>query len=261
MVKVPKIVTNAAYTHYETELEKEVLSGPIPKHLAIIMDGNRRYAKEVMKDNNTQLGHKLGKDKVEDVIKWCNKLGVKILTIYAFSTENFSRDESEVKYILDLIRDKLYEIGENKETHKNKVCVKVIGERDMISKDLLDAVEYVEEATKDYSDYYLNIAVAYGGRQEIVSVMRSLAQKVKDGELDVNDITEEMISNNMYTFRNPDPDLVLRTSGELRISNFLIWQLAYSELYFTDVYWPDFRYIDLLRAIRSYQHRNRRYGT
>ena len=127
--------------------------------------------------------------------------------------------------------------------------------------ELKEAVEYAESKTKDYSDYHFNVAVAYGGRQEIINAVKRVAQMVKDGEMEVEDITEDSISGNMYTSEDPDPDLVLRTSGEFRLSNFLIWQLAYSELYFTDIYWPGFRYIDFLRAIRSYQQRNRRYGT
>ena len=137
----------------------------------------------------------------------------------------------------------------------------MIGDKSIIPDDLREAVEYAENKTKDYGEYHFNVAVAYGGRQEIINAVKRVAQQVKDGEIDVDDITEESISVNMYTSDDPDPDLVLRTSGEFRLSNFLIWQMAYSELYFTDIYWPGFRYIDFLRAIRSYQQRNRRYGT
>ena len=232
-----------------------------PQHLAIIMDGNRRYAREVLKAENTNEGHQKGKDKLEEVLNWCIKAGVKILTVYAFSTENFSRGEDEVDFLLKLIKDMMYSLGDDDRIHKNRVRVKMIGDRSIIPDDLREAVEYAEEKTKDYDGYHFNVAVAYGGRQEIINAVKSVAQAVKDGKMDVDDITEESLSVNMYTSSDPDPDLVLRTSGELRLSNFLIWQMAYSELYFTDIYWPSFRYIDFLRAIRSYQQRNRRYGT
>lgn len=260
-MSLPKIVTNTAYSTYEIKLEKEVLGGPVPKHIAIIMDGNRRYAREVLKAEDTNKGHIMGKDKLEEVLNWCIKVNVKTLTVYAFSTENFSREETEVNFLLDLIRDMLMTLGNDERIHKNQVRVKMIGDRSLIPDDLSEAVDYAEGRTKDYDRHHLNIAVAYGGRQEILNAVKEVATKVKNGEMDIDDITEESISTHMYTSDESDPDLVLRTSGELRLSNFLIWQMAYSELYFTDIYWPGFRYIDFLRAIRSYQQRNRRFGS
>ena len=253
-------LANTAYSTYETKLEKEVLALPVPKHVAIIMDGNRRYAREVLKAENTNKGHEMGKDKLKEVLEWCIKTDVKVLTVYAFSTENFSREEEEVDFLLNLIKEMMFSLGDDERIHKNKVRVKMIGDRSIIPDELREAVEYAESKTKDYTDYHFNVAVAYGGRQEIINAVKRVAQSVKDGEIDVEDITEESISVNMYTSDDPDPDLVLRTSGEFRLSNFLIWQMAYSELYFTDIYWPGFRYIDFLRAIRSFQQRNRRYG-
>ena len=254
-------LANTAYSTYENKLEKEVLSSPVPRHVAIIMDGNRRYAKEVLKAENTNKGHEMGKDKLEEVLNWCIKADIKVLTVYAFSTENFSRGEEEVDFLLKLIKEMMFSLGDDERVHKYKVRVKMIGDKSMIPDDLREAVEYAEGRTKDYENYHFNVAVAYGGRQEIINAVKRVAQSVKDGEMDVEDITEESISVNMYTSDDPDPDLVLRTSGEFRLSNFLIWQMAYSELYFTDIYWPGFRYIDFLRAIRSFQQRNRRYGT
>ena len=254
-------IANTAYSTYESKLEKEVLSTPVPRHIAIIMDGNRRYAREVLKAENTNKGHEMGKDKLEEVLNWCIKADIKVLTVYAFSTENFSREEEEVGFLLKLIKDMMFSLGDDQRIHSNKVRVKMIGDRSIIPDDLKEAVEYAEGKTKDYDAYHFNVAVAYGGRQEIINAVKRVAQQVKDGEIDVEDITEDSISVNMYTSDDPDPDLVLRTSGEFRLSNFLIWQMAYSELYFTDIYWPGFRYIDFLRAIRSYQQRNRRYGT
>ena len=255
------IVTNTAYSTYQNKLEKEVLSSPVPNHVAIIMDGNRRYAREVLKASDTNQGHQKGKDKLEEVLNWCIKADIKVLTVYAFSTENFSREEEEVDFLLKLIKDMMYSLGDDDRIHRNKVRVKMIGDRSIIPDDLKEAVEYAEKKTEDYDSYHFNVAVAYGGRQEIINAVKNVAQAVKDGRMDVDDITEESLSCNMYTSDDPDPDLVLRTSGELRLSNFLIWQMAYSELYFTDIYWPGFRYIDFLRAIRSFQQRNRRYGT
>ena len=254
-------LTNTAYSKYESKLEKEVFSEPLPRHVAIIMDGNRRYAREVLKAENTNEGHEMGKKKLEEVLNWCIKAGVGVLTVYAFSTENFSRKESEVDFLLNLITEMMRTLGEDERIHKNQVRVRMIGDKSMLPEELAKAVEFAEEKTKDYDRYHFNVAVAYGGRQEIINAVKKVAQKVKDGEMEVDDITEESLSVNMYTSGDPDPDLVLRTSGEFRLSNFLIWQMAYSELYFTDIYWPGFRYIDFLRAIRSYQQRNRRFGT
>lgn len=255
------IVKNTAYRKYESKLEKEVLAGLIPKHIAIIMDGNRRYAREVLREKDINRGHILGKNKLEEVLGWCIKAQVKVLTVYAFSTENFSREETEIDFLLKLIKNMLLNLGSDERIHKNMVRVKMIGDRSLIPDDLNEAVEYAESKTKTYDRYHFNVAVAYGGRQEILSAVQKLAADVRDGKINVEDINEEKLSINMYTSDESDPDLVLRTSGELRLSNFLIWQMAYSELYFTDIYWPGFRYIDFLRAIRAYQQRNRRFGT
>ena len=161
---------------------------------------------------------------------------------------------------MDLIEKTLKEMADDPEVEEKKIRIQVIGERELVPDTMQDTIRYAEEKTKDHSEYTFNMAIAYGGRQEIISALKDIATKVKNGELEVDDISEELVSEYLYTTGMPDPDLVLRTSGELRISNFLLWQLAYSELYFTDVYWPSFRYIDLLRAIRSYQNRARRYG-
>ena len=257
-MKIPSIITNKSYGIYEGQLEDEVMQGPMPNHIAIIMDGNRRYAKELGLE--TKEGHIAGKDKIRDVLNWCLKLGVRNLTVYAFSTENFNREESEVNFLMELIETAMREMADDPEVEKNHVRIQTLGDRDLLPEPLIDAIRYAEEKTKDYSDYTFSMAIAYGGRQEIVSAFRDIAQKVKDGEIEIDDIDENMVSQYLYTTGMPDPDLVLRTSGELRISNFLLWQMAYSELYFTDVYWPSFRYIDLLRAIRSYQQRARRFG-
>lgn len=257
-MKIPSIVTNKTYEYYEEKLEEEVSDGPMPRHIAIIMDGNRRYAKELGLE--TREGHLAGKEKIRDVLNWCLKLGIRNLTVYAFSTENFNRDESEVNFLMELIETTLKEMADDPEVEEKKIRIQVIGEKELVPESMQETIRYAEEKTKDNDQYTFSMAIAYGGRQEIISALKDIAAKVKNGELEVDDINEEMVSEYLYTTGMPDPDLVLRTSGELRISNFLLWQLAYSELYFTDVYWPSFRYIDLLRAIRSYQKRARRFG-
>ncbi len=257
-MSISNILTNRAYSAYEARLRKEVLANPLPNHIAIIMDGNRRYAEE--RGETREEGHRLGSEKLEEVLDWCVEDGVKFLTVYAFSTENFNREKDEVDYLMDLLRQSLIKFAESPRVHDKKVRLKVLGDVTMLPEHVRDAVDYADEKTKDYSDYHFNMAIAYGGRQEIIAAVKTVAQKVADGEMDVEDIDENVLSEHMYTSDTPDPDLVLRTSGEIRISNFLLWQLAYSELYFTDVYWPGFRYIDFLRAIRTYQQRGRRYG-
>jgi tritrans,polycis-undecaprenyl-diphosphate synthase [geranylgeranyl-diphosphate specific] len=250
---------NAVYRFYGKRLEKGVTDKLIPKHIAIIMDGNRRFARE--QGLEPQEGHLAGKEKIKDVLDWCMKLGVTNLTVYAFSTENFNRNPDEVSFLMKLIGESLRELADDQRVHDNRVRLRAIGERDMIPEDMLEAIEYAERKTAGYGDYNFNMAIAYGGRQEIVNAVKDISSRVRSGDLNVDDIDEDTISECLYTFELPDPDLVLRTSGEFRVSNFLLWQLAYSELYFTDVYWPSFRYIDFLRAVRSYQQRARRFGT
>jgi len=256
---MPNLVKDAAYATYESSLRKEVMNGDIPNHIAIIMDGNRRYAEEVLGEPTIK-GHTMGRDKLKEVLEWCTGLGISHLTLFAFSTENFKRDPEEVGYIMELMEKSFYEYADSEEVHKRRAGIRVIGDRSLYSPELLKAVEYAEEKTKDYNDVTVYMAVGYGGRQDITSAVRCIVKKVQNGEISVDDIDEEMISSAISTSDIPDPDLVLRTSGEVRISNFLLWQMAYSELYFTDVYWPGFRYIDFLRAIRTYQQRKRRYG-
>ncbi|MCL2785612.1 MAG: polyprenyl diphosphate synthase [Methanomassiliicoccaceae archaeon] len=253
------VLKRKAYNRYEVKLEREVKQGHIPNHVAVIMDGNRRYAKETLKADAKE-GHLKGKEKLEEMLDWCMELGVKVLTVYAFSTENFSRMEDEVEFLMDLLEKTLISFADDERIHENKIKLTVIGDIDMIPDEVARAVRYAEERTSEYTGFYLNMAIAYSGRQEIKDAIKSIARKVRDGELDVEEISESLISGHMYAPSLPDPDLVLRTSGELRVSNFLLWQMAYSELYFTDIYWPGFRKMDFMRAIREYQLRSRRFG-
>ncbi len=259
MAAVPNIVSKQVYSTYEKKLDREVREGPMPKHIGIIMDGNRRYAREFLGDD-INAGHKAGEKKIHELLDWCLDLNIKYVTVYAFSSENFERDEGEVNFLMEMAEESLREIVEDPRIMSNRVRVRVLGDREKLPGYVCDAIDYVDEKTGDNDNFIFSICLAYGGRQEIVNAVREIAGKVRSGEVDPEDISEGMLSEHLYTSDMPDPDLILRTSGEVRISNFLLWQLAYSELYFTDVYWPGFRHIDLLRAIRTYQQRVRRYG-
>jgi len=249
------------YKAYEKWLWHQVKGGLKPEHIAIILDGNRRWASERLL--NPLIGHHYGADKIQDLLKWCLDLEVKSITLYAFSTENFQRPEEEVNEIMKIAEEKLHEILEDERIHSHKVRVKAIGRLSLLPKSVQKIVRKVEEATKDYDKHFLNVALAYGGRAEIVDATREIAKKVKCGELTPEGIDEGVFEEHLYTAYMPkqDPDLIIRTSGEERLSGFFLWQCAYSELCFLDVYWPDFRRIDLLRAVRMYQRRKRRFGT
>lgn len=254
------LFTLGVYKLYEKWLWYQVKDGIRPEHIAIILDGNRRWASG--RQLNPWVGHHYGAEKVEDLLRWCLNLGVKSISLYAFSTENFRRIPQEVDEIMQIAEIKLRELLEDENIHKHRVRVKVIGRLNLLPKRLQEIVRQVEEATQDYNDHFLNVALAYGGREEIVDAARKIAQKVEMGELALSGINERLFERHLYTAHLPkqDPDLIIRTSGEERLSGFLIWQCAYSELCFLDIYWPDFRKIDLLRAVRTYQRRKRRFG-
>jgi tritrans,polycis-undecaprenyl-diphosphate synthase [geranylgeranyl-diphosphate specific] len=248
------------YRVYEKWLQYQVKNGNKPEHIAIILDGNRRWASS--QSFSPWIGHHIGARKVEDLLEWCLDLKVKSITLYAFSTENFQRASDEVAQIMQIVEEKLREILTDERIHRNKVRVKVIGRMGLLPKSLQELIRETEEATRDYDQHFLNIALAYGGRAEIVDATRKIAQKIEKGKLKPDAIDEEVFESHLYTAHLPkqDPDLIIRTSGEERLSGFLLWQSAYSELLFLDVYWPDFRRIDLLRAVRTYQRRKRRFG-
>jgi tritrans,polycis-undecaprenyl-diphosphate synthase [geranylgeranyl-diphosphate specific] len=254
------VVEKQVYSAYERRLMKEVSSGQLPKHIAIIMDGNRRYAAEVLGDSAGEEGHLAGKAKLLEVAEWCINIGIPYITVYAFSTENFNRDDKEVDFLMDLAAESFREMADNELVRKNKIRIQALGKIEDLPENVREAIEYANQRTAEFTDHVMSVCIAYGGRQEIVEATRKIAQRIKSGELQPEDINEDLITDHLYSSGLPDPDLVLRTSGEVRISNFLLWRLAYSELYFTDVYWPGFRLIDLLRAIRTYQQRVRRYG-
>lgn len=227
----------------------------LPKHIAIIMDGNRRWAKKNGK--TTPQGHKEGAETLKRLAKFANKLGIKYMTVYAFSTENWKRAEDEVGAIMKLLK---YYILDFFKSNDDNVKVKVIGKIEELPKDIYEEIKAVEEKTKNNTGMVLNIAFNYGGRDEIATATKNIANLVLEGKLNLQDITEDTISQNLYTANQPDPDLLIRTSGEERISNFLPWQIAYSEFVFSDKYWPEYSDEDFIDSIAIYQRRNRRFG-
>jgi tritrans,polycis-undecaprenyl-diphosphate synthase [geranylgeranyl-diphosphate specific] len=250
-----------AYKLYEKWLWSQVKNGVQLEHIAIILDGNRRWASE--NELNPWLGHKKGAETVERLLDWCEKIGVKFVTLYTFSTENFRRSSEEITEIMKIAEEKFSKLLSDERIHKNKVHVKVIGRVNLSPVSLQNLIAEVEKATELYANQFLNIAFAYGGRAEIVDAAKTIAAEVSLGKLNLDDIDENTFEKYLYTSHMPkqEPDLIIRTSGEERLSGFLLWQSAYSELVFLDVYWPDFRFIDLLRAIRTFQIRKRRYGS
>ncbi len=228
----------------------------VPQHIGIIMDGNGRWAKK--RGLPRTAGHKTGANTFKNVVHYCKDLGVKYLTVYAFSTENWKRPQEEVDAIMDLLRSYLSDAFSNPE---DGVKVVVIGDREPLADDIKQQIiKLEEESVKTETVMTLNIALNYGGRLELVQAMQKIANKVKEGSLAAEDISEQLISDMIYTAGQPDPDLIIRPSGEFRTSNFLLWQSAYSELVFMDVLWPDFTKEDLVQAIIQYQKRNRRFG-
>lgn len=232
----------------------------MPKHIAIILDGNRRWAKRnlIMKID----GHFRGADAVEKLLDWCEELNIKIITLYVLSAENLNRQDEELGYLYELISERLHKLYNDPRIHKNRMKVKAIGSIELLPDFLREILGKLEDATKEYDNHYLNIAIAYGGQNELVDAIKKIGSKIKDGSLDVNQIDKDVIESSLYTSHLPQssPDMILRTSGEKRLSGFLLWQSAYSELVFMDVYWPEFRKIDLMRAIRTFQKRGRRLG-
>jgi len=248
------------YKLYEKWLWRQVKSGVKPEHIAIILDGNRRWASD--KALNPWAGHEKGAERVEQLIDWCLKLDVRSITLYAFSTENFGRSKAEVEEIMRIAGENFRKILTDERVHKSKIRVKVIGRVNLLPESFQQLIREVENATKGYDRHFLNFAFAYGGRAEIVDAARKIAEKVHEGKLRPEKVDEETFEQYLYTSHMPkqDPDLIIRTSGEERLSGFLLWQSAYSELCFLDAYWPDFRLIDLLRAVRTFQKRKRRFG-
>jgi tritrans,polycis-undecaprenyl-diphosphate synthase [geranylgeranyl-diphosphate specific] len=246
---------------YEAMVWSQIRGGPIPGHIGIILDGNRRWARS--RGLAPWKGHAQGARKMEDFLDWCGEIEeIRSITLYTFSTENFKRSEKEVTEIFRLLKEYLNSLLKDERVVKNEIRVKMLGRIEMLPDEFQDLIRQVEEKTAHYRKKYFNFAIAYGGRTEIVDAVRNLAEHVKEEKLNLDQISEKLIEKYLYTAHLPNcnPDMIIRTSGEIRLSNFLTWQGAYSELCFVDVYWPDFRKLDLMRAIRMYQHRQRRFG-
>lgn len=226
----------------------------------MILDGNRRWAKRHL--TISKAGHWKGADAVENLLDWCEELDIKIITLYALSSENLDREDEELEHLYELIRLRLEKLYNDPRIHKNKMRVKAIGRIELLPESIKEILLQLDEVTKNYNNHFLNIALAYGGQYELVDAVKKIAEKIKSGSLEIDDINKKEIESNLYTSHlpQPSPDMILRTSGEKRLSGFLMWQSAYSELIFMDIFWPEFRKIDLMRAIRTFQERKRRLG-
>lgn len=235
---------------------QEIDQERMPRHIAIIMDGNRTWAKK--RGMDPKLGHKEGAKVLENIVRYANNIGIGYLTVYAFSTENWNRTKEEVGALMLLLQTYLDDFAKRADTEN--IRVKMLGDKSVLSKGLQKSIEKTIERTKNNTGVTFNVALNYGGRQEIVKAVKEIANEVKEGEINVSDISEEMVTNHLYTKGQPDPDLVIRTSGQIRTSGFLPWQTIYSEFVFMEKNWPDFKEEDLLEAIGEYQNRTIKKG-
>lgn len=248
------------YKIYESILTRSIKKESVPKHIAIILDGNRRWASS--KSIERVMGHIEGANTAEELLEWCHEIGIKTITLYLLSTENLNRTSDELNELFELFTLRLDKLLSDERIIRFNVRVKALGRLELVTPRIREILEAIEIKTAGYSEHFLNIAIAYGGRTEIVDSVRKIATLVQEGKITPEEIDQKTIEHSLYTSHlpDPDPDLVIRTSGEERLSGFLLWQSAYSELVFMDEYWPDFRKIDLMRAVRTYQRRSRRYG-
>lgn len=242
-----------AYSVYEGVLRREISS--TPAHIAVIQDGNRRYARQ--NNDSATAGHHAGAETTEQILQWCQDIGVKELTLYTFSVENFNRPSDQVEELFDLICEKCKEFADNERVHRNEVAIRAVGEIEKLPDRVQDAIDYAEARTADYDEFLLNIAVAYGGRTELLSAAQTIVHEVNEGELAPEDIDVSTVECSLYNGPPSDVDLILRPGGDKRTSNFLPWQANGNEaaVYFCTPYWPEFRKVDFLRAIRTYEHR------
>ncbi|RLE63211.1 MAG: di-trans,poly-cis-decaprenylcistransferase [Thermoprotei archaeon] len=248
------------YKVYEKWLYYQVRNGKMPVHIAIILDGNRRWARS--RGLPPWLGHEAGAEKLKEVLRWIFDLGIKIVTIYALSTENLNRDKVELEHLFNIAERYLRDMINSDILEEYQVRFKAIGKIELLPDNIRRLLRELEIKTEHYDEHYVNLAIAYGGRSEIVEATKSIVKEVLKGTIKIEDINEKLFEKYLFTSHlpNPSPDMIIRTSGEERLSNFLLWQAAYSELCFLETYWPDFRKIDLWRAIRVYQSRQRRFG-
>jgi short-chain Z-isoprenyl diphosphate synthase len=251
------------YWLYETRLRRQILPHPVPRHVGIILDGNRRYArKHGLPD--PRAAYDLGADKLDDVLAWCSDLAIPAVTLWVCSIDNLKRPQTEVAGILAAVEAKISALTNDPAIHRRRVRVKAVGRLDLLPPSTVTVLREAEKTTADYDSLMLTIAIAYGGREEIADAVRDLVRERARQGMDLDAIADEItpsaIDDHLYTVGAPDVDLIIRTSGEIRLSGFLLWQSAHSELYFSDVNWPEFRKVDFLRAVRSFQHRSRRFG-
>lgn len=261
-MEIAALLLGPLYRLYERRLSAEVAANPLPRHLGIILDGNRRHGLENGLTDPSRL-YEPGAAKLDDVLDWCSELAIPAVTLFVCSTDNLARAPEQVSGILAAVGAKLAKLAADPRTHARRVRVAAIGRLDLLPPSILETIEKAAHATEDYDNLVLTIAIGYGGREEIIDAVRALLlEQGKGAPLEelVARITPEELRRHLYMPDAPDPDLIIRTSGEFRLSGFLLWQSTYSEFYFADVYWPAFRKIDLLRAIRSFQGRNRRFG-
>lgn len=248
---------------YEQRLERLILSRPVPAHIGIILDGNRRFAREMLLDLG-EAPYELGAEKLDDLLEWCSELRISAVTLWVLSTQNLARAPGEVSSILAAVEDKVGRLILDPEIHRQEIRVRVVGRLELLPASTRSVLETAQTVTSQYRAMTLTIAVAYGGHEEIADAVRALLNEQLDAGITlaegITKVTPAAIARHLYSVDLPDPDLIIRTSGEIRLSGFLLWQSAYSEFYFTDVYWPAFRKIDFLRAVRSYQQRQRRFG-
>lgn len=238
------------------ELKRKISANNNPLHIAIIMDGNGRWAKKRNLPRN--VGHRKGADALNNIVLFANDIGIKYLTVYAFSTENWNRPKEEVEALMKLLNEFLDRF--NKDFGKRNIRIRHIGDPSALPAEIQEKVKYVEEKTKGNDGLSFNVALNYGGRYEIIEVLKKLSADIKTGKVKEDEIDENLLTKYLFTKDIPDPDLIIRTSGECRLSNFLLWQSAYSEFWFDDVLWPDFKEKHLIKAISDFQKRNRRYG-
>ncbi len=257
------VLWHLLYYFYSRRLARGIKRAPLPRHIGIILDGNRRHGRRIGV-TEPRAWYDLGAGKLDDVLDWCVEFGIPTITLWVFSTDNFKRPAAEVSGILAAIETKLAALAQDPVIHRRRVRVRAIGRLCLLPAPLVAVIAKAEQATADYDGINLNLAVAYGGRQEIADAVKAMLNGMAADGASLADavarVTPEAIARHLYTAGLPDPDLIIRTSGEIRLSGFLLWQGAHSEFYFTDVPWPTFRKVDFLRAIRAFQERQRRFG-
>lgn len=257
------ILLTPFYALYQKRLEAQVHTWDIPRHIGIIMDGNRRFARTLHLGDIAE-GHARGADKLEEVLNWCEDLGVEVITVWIFSLDNFKRDPQEVSGLMALFEKKFLELVSHPRIHENQIRVRSLGQTEELPQSVRNAIREAEQATAHYSRRTLNIGVAYGGREEIVQAFSHYLRDQAKAGVSIEEIADRLepgdITPYLYTSELPDPELIIRTSGEVRLSGFLLWQSVYAEFYFCDTFWPAFRKIDFLRALRDYHRRQRRFG-